>query len=123
MLREGEPYDSCGPIGSYFALRRGIWIYRIKDGCMEKGSIHACYCPHASIPTTALGLLPSIALSSELADGKYHRREFFQQKKDNKAIGPAGKSGFQPKKCSLKNVKISLDMGSTSGFRPLYSSE
>jgi hypothetical protein len=81
---------------------------------MEKGSIHACYCPHASIPTTALGLLPSIALSSELADGKYHRREFFQQKKDNKAIGPAGKSGFQPKKCSLKNVKISLDMGSTS---------
>jgi hypothetical protein len=48
---------------------------------------------------------------------------FFNKKKDNKAIGPAGKSGFQPKKCSLKNVKISLDMGSTSGFRPLYSSE
>jgi putative transposase len=90
MLREGEPYDSCGPIGSYFALRSGIWIYRIKDGCMEKGSIHACYCPHASIPTTALGLLPSIALSSELADGKYHRREFFQQKK--------GQQGHRPRR-------------------------
>jgi len=42
-------------------------------------------------PATALGLLPSIALSSELADGKYHRRKFFQQKKGQQNHRPRQK--------------------------------
>jgi len=81
----------------------------------ERAAYMLVNCPHASITSYGARVASQHCPILRAGGRKISQEEIFStKKKTTRPSVPLEEGGFQLKKCSLKNVKISLDMGSTS---------